>query len=292
MSEDIYEKMKTLPSTWWQNASSATALVEWFKFHVIGLLMAGTLANEWQYDVFSGFLLQQSTVLLWVTAGHVIDRVSEILSSADFKITLFTWLDWYDKPGAEGVRVHNRDLLMKSWKSEGLDLGVVAIQGLDAGNIRANEAVRPLDERVWRTLRSTTIEGHYLIGFPSAWTEVTSRTERNATVRRRIKADIACLPVGVLPPDESDQGHGRKLFPAKVLPYLDMPEFEVDDIGGMSGGPLLSVGRTDKGQVAYRLVGLEATWRRSDSRIQVVPIASIVPALETWVQQNFPEEAQ
>lgn len=163
-----------MPDTWWQTAQSARALVDWFKVHLLGLLIGGAGGGAWQHEVYSGFLLNRSQSLLWVTAGHVVDRIAAILQSPAFDISVIAWLDWYEKPGAEGVRVHNRNLDMKSWKDEGLDLGVVLIKGLDEGNIRANPEVRPIDERIWRNLKEAQIEGYYLIGFPQAWAKVTS----------------------------------------------------------------------------------------------------------------------
>lgn len=286
MPDDLHKQIWQLPDNWWQTAQSASALVEWFKFHLLGLLIGGYGRSGWEHEVYSGFLLDRSDALLWVTAGHVIDKVSAIQESPDFQISVMTWLDWYEKPGAEGVRVHDRSLEMTSWKAEDLDLGVVVIGGLDAGNLRANPEVRPVDEQIWKNLSEARIEGYYLIGFPQGWTDIRSSPAGEGRTRRSIRADIACLPVEELPRKEGHQRGGTEgssdQFRGRVMPYLDLPEFDVQDIAGMSGGPILAVERTEIGQIAYRLAGLVSTWRSSDQQIQIVPIHLIVSAIESW----------
>ena len=286
MSDDLHEQIRQLPDNWWQTAQSASALVERFKFHLLGLLIGGYGRSGWEHEVYSGFLLDRNDNLLWVTAGHVVDRVFAIQESLDFQISVMAWLDWYEKPGATGVPVHDRSLEMKSWKAEGLDLGVVSIRGLDAGNLRANPKVRPVEEQIWKNLNEASIEGYYLIGFPEAWTDIRSRPAGEGKTRRSIRADIACLPVEELPRIEDHEGSGTEgssdQFRGRIMPYLDLPDFDVQDIGGMSGGPILAVERTEIGQIAYRIAGLVSTWRSSDQQIQIVPIHLIVSAIESW----------
>jgi hypothetical protein len=286
MPDDLYEKIRQLPETWWQTVRASSALRDLFKFHLLGLLIGGFGRAGWQHEVYSGFLLNRSHCLLWITAGHVVDKLSAILHSPGFDTSVMAWLDWFERPGAEGVRVHNRNLEMKSWTNEGLDLGVVVIRGLDEGNIRANPDVRPVDERIWKNIREANIEGYYLIGFPQAWVELTSTPEGENKIRRKLKADIACLPVMELPLGSGNRHAGSVArsdeFIGRILPYIDFPEFDVQSTAGMSGGPVLAVERTANGQIAYRLAGLLSTWRGSDQQIRIVPIHLIVPAIERW----------
>ena len=286
MPEDLSEQIKQLPDSWWQTAQTAGALVEWFKFHLLGLLVGGHVGDGWQHEVYSGFLLNRSETLLWVTAGHVIDKLSAIQQSSDFEISVMVWLDWYDKPGAEGVRVHNRKLDMNSWTNEGLDLGVVVIKDLDLRNLAANPDVRPVNEQIWKNLSVANIEGYYLIGFPEALVNIQSTPAADGKTLRSMRADIACLPVEEVPTVTGNLTPDTEVaidhFRGRVLPYLDFPEFEVQDIAGMSGGPILAIERTDSGQIVHRLAGLVSTWRSTDQQIQVVPIHKIVSAIEDW----------
>lgn len=71
------------------------------------------------------------------------------------------------------------------------------------------------------------------------------------------------------------------------MPYIDDPDFDVQTIAGMSGGPVLAVERTENGQLAYRLAGLVSTWRGSDQQIQIVPIHLIVSAIERWEAEGL-----
>jgi hypothetical protein len=286
MNNKIHEKVKNLPSDWWQNAWAASGLVEWFKFHVIGLLIAGRTNNLMQYEVFSGFLFEQNNRLLWITAGHAVDKVKAILDSVNFTISFMTWLDWYDVPGAEGVLVHDPNLRMKSWKPTGLDLGIIEIHGLDKENILANEAVRPVEETIWKNLAAARMEGYYVIGFPRAWTSLTSEHIVTGKPRHSVTAKIACLPIVELP-FKSEAAHPEfwqdpSDFHGRIVPYRDMPEIEVEDIRGMSGGPILSVERTEDGQILYRLLGVVKIQVKSRNLIKAVPIEKITPLIRKW----------
>ena len=123
-----------MPDNWWQTAQSASALVEQFKFHLLGLLIGGYGRSGWEHEVYSGFLLDRKDNLLWVTAGHVVDKVSAIQESLDFQISVMAWLDWYEKPGAAGIPVHDRSLERDAWRAEGVDLGGASMRGGGAGD--------------------------------------------------------------------------------------------------------------------------------------------------------------
>ena len=286
-AEEVRRKILDLPDDWWQTVSASQALMGWFKGHVVGLLVAGSTNSQFQYSFYTGFLLAHMQQVLWLTAGHVVEELQAILSSASFRVTQFCWLDNYDDPAAPVVPVHRRDMLMQSWRSSRLDFGAAVPSLLDTGNLLHNEKVHLMEETIWRNLKQASPEGYYAIGYPRPWTTHNEKPAQHSKVLHSLEANLACLPLRELPapvevvddPSWSDP----EAFYGEILPYTDLPAFEVDDIKGMSGGPVLSVERTTEGRVAYRLVGIVHSWFRPKGLIRAEPIHKIAEALNAWL---------
>src|ERR1041385_6192493 len=123
--EEVLKEMRQLPPDWWQSAQSASILLKAFKSHIVPLFVVGSVSNKIQYNVYTGILLEHNDIMIWLTAGHVVDELQQLLSSSAFKLSMMAWLDGYQVAMAEGVRLHRTDIPMKSWKMSGLDVGVV-----------------------------------------------------------------------------------------------------------------------------------------------------------------------
>jgi hypothetical protein len=275
-----------MPDDWWKTTNTCATLLDWFDTHILGLLIAGQTNGTPQQYVFSGFLLIRGERLLWISAGHVIDQINDALTSPSFHLTAMVWLDNYPATGAENMAAHNRKLKLKSWSRSGIDVGAVQIEGLDAANLLSNPQVNALEPRVWANLKMASPEGYYLIGYPAAWTESSIAPAEGGKSKRSVTAHAACVPVEeVLRDVDSDDPFWsfEKAFYAKVVPYVDWPEFEVETIVGMSGGPILSIARNPQGQLAYRLVGVQSSWLPSSKVIRATGIDIISHGLVQWL---------
>ena len=284
--EEARRRMLDLPSDWWQTAQATYSLLQWFKLHIVGLLLAGSVDHQFQYSFYTGFLLEHTNRLLWLSAGHVVEEIESALSSDRFRVSQFCWLDNYEDPKAPAVPVHRRDMPMHSWKQSSLDLGVVLPSLLDTGNLLRNEKLQLMEERVWRNLAQANPEGFYAIGYPRPWTTHTQKQVSPTQALHSLRADLACLPLAETtspapPPD--DRWLDTAAFYGKILPFPDMPDFEVDDIKGMSGGPVLSVERNKDGRIVYRLVGIVQSWYPSQGIVRAEPIARVAETIEAWL---------
>lgn len=165
--DDIKNKTLQLPSDWWQTYNASSTLVQWFKKHIVPLLVAGYVGGEFQFSVSTGLLLNHNNTIIWLTAGHVIDELLKILESSDFKLSKMAWLDNYEVSNVENVPLHRTNILMKSWHNEGLDVGVLKPSILDVGTILKNKNnVKPIDAQIWKILSQAKVEGYYAIGYP------------------------------------------------------------------------------------------------------------------------------
>jgi hypothetical protein len=287
MSDSIEDQVRNLPPDWWQRVSTVDALVKHFKTHIVGLLFGGSTKGTFQYFVFTGFLLDHNDELLWLTAGHVIDNITAALNSPDFSLSVMQWLDGYDVPGAESVPVNVPQLRMKSWTSIGLDFGAIALPLLEKHNILANKQLTVMNEIIWKNLKEASPEGYYVIGYPRIWNDFKETPAEGNKVLRSIKADIACLPLQLVsPPSGSDKDafwDNRNAFYGQIVRFPDMTNFRIDDIVGMSGGPILSIERTPEAKFAYRLAGIQVGWKPESEIVRAEPIDAIASVLADWL---------
>jgi hypothetical protein len=288
--DDIAKKIKQLPPDWWQTTVAALTLRKASRSHVIPLLAAGFVGREFQYSVYTGILLRHRATIVWLTAGHVVDELLQLLSSPSFKISTMMWLDDFGVKEAEGVRLHRTNIPMKSWKRTGLDLGAVLPSELDVGNILKNNKVRAINSGVWKNLSPVRPEGFYALGFPRPWTDHKETPDLNNKILHSVKADIACLPLeAIRPPAEFSEDlawSDPNAFYGKILPYPDYPTFNIDQLKGMSGGPVLSVERTEDGNIYFRLVGVIQSWAWAQSIIRAEPIERVAKAIDEWLDER------
>jgi len=288
--DELARKMLELPPDWWQSANAARTLLQWFKRHIIPLLVAGSVGHEFQYCIYTGILLRHDQNIVWLTAGHVVDELVRFLSSSAFKLSKMTWLDGYEVAKAEAVPLHRTDIPMKSWRDAGLDVGAVLPSLLDVGNILRNEKVQTIDSGIWKNLSQASPEGYYAIGFPRPWSHHSKKLVLNKKVLHSVNADPACLPLkGIPPPPELADLPGwsdSEAFYGKILPYPDYPAFKVEEIKGMSGGPILSVERDPDGRIRYRLVGVIQSWAPSQSIIRAEPVHRVAEAIDAWLEEK------
>ena len=146
---------------------------------------------------------------------------------------------------------------MKSWRNEGLDVGAILPSILDVGNILQNEKVIPINAQIWKNLSQVNPEGYYAIGFPRPWSKYTQAPAPNNKILSSIKFDLACIPVAEIPPPpefiDDSRWSDPEAFYGKILPFIDNPNLELEDVKGMSGGPILSVERNSEGRIIYNL---------------------------------------
>jgi hypothetical protein len=287
MVDSPSSKMLELPDDWWQRASTVNVLIELFEHHILGLLIGGMTNSVFQYSLYTGFLLLHGDELLWITAGHVVEEIDQILESHDFHVSVMKWLDGFDVPGAETVPVHRENLQSKSWKSEGIDVGVALLSPLDARNLLANKELFPIEETIWMKLAEASPEGYYLLGYPRAWNQFEERPAPDKKVLRSITANLACIPViEIIPSDDATPESfwsNPTAFFGKIIEYPDVPSFDVDDLHGMSGGAIVSVERDPDGRIRYRLVGVVSKWLRSESIVRAEPIKELAHAIDVWL---------
>jgi len=275
-----------VPDEWWRWQISAQTLSGWFKQHTLGLFLAAKVGNEIKPDVFTGFLLEYKQNLLWITVGHGVKELHDILLNHRDDIMQLRWMDNCTIPGAETFPVHNRAL--KLFWSDEIDFGFAHITGLDEANIRKSDQVQILSEHHWRDIDRAKPEGFYIIGYPKEWIEI-HKQEANGRTTWSATLNLSCLPIQRVP-FKADGGNFWKDpqgFYGKIMPFVEQAGGQPKSPVGMSGAPMISLerGLREDGElgIRYYLFGIQRSWNEVDT-IRAEPIQKATAIMEQCFQ--------
>jgi hypothetical protein len=284
-------KMRLLPKNWWQFASTTSIQMKQYKSHILGLLLAIWNGNDFQYSVYSGIPLFYKGRLIWITAGHIIDEIHEILSSQSIRVDIICWLDDYGIKGAEGVWFHKRDPIMSSWKGKGTDIGLMVINELDQGNLFKNRNFKPILPYIWLNPKNEVPEGYYAIGYPRVWSSHSQREIGPKEISHFVKADILCLPLRKINREtqilDNECWKKENAFIGSIEKYPDDPNFTIESINGMSGGPIFSIQRKKNKGLLYRLIGIISECDAQQSMICGESILDFENIMVDWIESNM-----
>ncbi len=279
-------KLADLPNDWWQKLSTCNTLADWFGRHIVGLLFyVQAEGSKPEVRVYTGFVLYYEENLLWITAGHVVDIIRDLLSNPKIKVKIMRWLDGCEIPGAEFIPVHNRNLYMFSSSEIGVDFGAIGITGLDAENMLNNNRTQVITELIWKNLHLAKPEGYYVLGYPQEWIKHEEEQLSDNRILNLFRVNLACLPVRRI--EYRGDIHTKEFwndpeaFYGQIIPFVDEPEYQPASVGGMSGGPLFSIERDPSDRIRYRLFGIQRSEDKDEKLIRVEPMHKILGRMQT-----------
>jgi hypothetical protein len=227
--------------------------------------------EEGHLFVFSGFLVDAGGLLFFLTAGHIIRDIREALDNgAKFDVWRFDDSTAhsgeqmpaipYDFDPERWLTIENEDI--------GLDYAALPLQDIYCQLLDAGGA-RPIGKVAW----GDHLQEHdhwALIGIPSETVEYDKET--------RITGKVVLLP---LEPAETPQEAGGKSENQFYARLTSMGN--VQDIDGLSGGPIFSLKKTEEGW-RYCLIGVQSGWYRKIRTTSACPITSLLVELEKLVE--------
>ncbi len=284
--------MMDLPDDWWQFTAVSQRLSEWFSRHLLPLFVVIRGNNQTQHPLYTGLLLYYERLLFWITAGHVIEEMRQIVRNPQIEVLQARWLDRYQIGGAANIPVSIGTVPMFSYYSQDIDFGACLVTELNARLLLTNNNVQIMNEEIWRGVGTENSDGYYLLGYPEEYCQIESAETGDSSVFRSLHARCACLPVRKI----AYRGHDPfnhfwddpEAIYGEVLPFLDSNE-QPQSVSGMSGGPLFSIERDPNRGIVYRLCGIQRSWDSNERLIRVEPIHRIVRLIEEWVSQHTPE---
>ena len=291
-SSDRAKHVKAFSADWWKEERVARILAECFGEHLISLEVAFCLDGKSEYEVYTGFLLSLGVIHLWVTAGHVINRIGELLKHPEVKIVRAGLVDNYSREDAEAIPVSLEDLPVFSAEPH-VDFGVAVLRKGYVDPITANPRFRPLTPIIWHRREEAEPEGYYIAGIPEEWVEVREIGRRGGEVLRKATMGIACVPVERIKrrtgEEPKDFWNHPGAFYGQLLPIHLENGVPLGSIKGMSGGPVFSIERTKDRQFKYYLFGIQSAWLASERIIRAAPIEHVEGVINKLLAQVLEE---
>jgi hypothetical protein len=243
----------------WPMSSVYARGVRFFHRHVVPIQFEFTPTNGGKphFALISSFLVSVRGTWLLLTAGHCIDEVQENL---DKGCSMRCWL-----VDCAGQGAKHKEMVPFDWGDAAparlfpdpeIDLGIVWLRSNACDLLSAN-GLEPFTEEAWDYEPPPQVDAHLLMGMP-------------AELARPASPVSSITPVALLVFASDERPAGLEETKAeRWYGYADQME-GFSDIRGMSGGPILAVGRAPDGSQRYWLFAMQSAWHRPSRAIAAV----------------------
>jgi hypothetical protein len=227
---------------------------------------------------YSGFILSIQGVWCLATAGHALKELEQHINNETIKIIKCAILDYFG-PNAKSHEPVPFDYV-KAPKyfidndKAGLDDGLIYLSRYYQGLLEANGIV-PVSEKDWKNLHKIEFGIYMMIGLPQKFikTDVKKKHEK-------LEIQVSMHPTAIVVDklDEIPSNATKTKYPHFIGKIPD--ECLLDDIDGMSGGPIL--GFTKEGN-KYYIVAIQSSWLPTSKTIFGCPLPLLGEFVETMV---------
>lgn len=227
--------------------------------------------------VFSGFLVDACGVWFYITAGHILRDVRKVLEAGG---EFDTWrLDDQTAGNPFNGAAIPFSFEMDKWlviedEEIGLDYAALVLDPFYCRQLEAGGVI-PLSNVAWS---NHVIEHDHLalVGIPSESVSYDGETI--------IMGQLALMPAELADEPTAAGGKVENQFYARLQDVG-----EIQDIDGMSGGPIFAFKRID-GNWKYSVIGVQSAWYPTTRVIAACPFESLGIALENIVQASVLDE--
>lgn len=253
------------------------AATGWFSRHIVTLEMTYMVRHrnrppEVARCYYTGFLLYERQATMWVTAGHCMEEIEkDILGHPEsYSDVKFRFVDTLHSEAisnepvpfdyqAEYIKTYyfHRD---DEGVERGWDFGVVFLRTHYARLLAAN-GIEPVSAQNWVKVPDE-FDRYFMLGLPGERVgklengDYTARPAMFSITRLASKPD--CFSYQTDP---------------MIYAQIDS-EADVENIKGMSGGPIIGVKR--EGEAArYWIIGIQSKWRESERKTAASPLADL-----------------
>jgi hypothetical protein len=258
-----------------------------FSRHLVSLsgscqpLIQGMPTGEEQHFTYSGFILSIRGVWNFVTAGHILKDHDNLLAEKRVKHTRCFLLDDFGPDTISNVPIpFDYENAPRLYIDEaGLDFGLVALSPHYQRLLQANGIV-PVDEEQWIHQHKVKFDRYFMVGLPSLFLSTDSTDDT-------LIQNMAVTIIPAAPVEDESLALPQTKYPRLVAKLPD--NYPLDEIDGMSGGPIL--GFSDSVKNRYWVVAVQSRRLRSKRLIFACPIpvlATLVEHLLDTIGDNAP----
>lgn len=207
--------------------------------------------------LFSGFVLRLHGCSFWVTAGHCIKKLErELMDSPGVHIHHIHLMDYF---GTDAVHQHmiafpyERGDAKWFFREKVYDFVLVPLRHLYCMNLATN-GVQVVERHMWFERTPRNYIAYKMVGLPA------NRIRPNE-ISGNMNVEPFVVPVEPLEPNELEEPPEDGWFIGR-LPT----DPRLEDIEGMSGGPIYGFWKDENGVTHYAIIALQSSWNK-DTRV-------------------------
>jgi hypothetical protein len=230
-----------------QTIPSNEDIIALFSKHFVPIHFYFLKGEKEHHAVISTFLISIRNAWFLITAGHCLRDVKDNIEKYGCILKKSQLIDYggMNSRHRHGVPFDYESAPKLDVKDEKYDYGIIYLNTYYVDLLKKNNVV-PLNEEVWEK-QPRDPEFYFLLGVPGKLTEVHNDT---ITITTSINFVEKC--------EQKPEIFGKTEAPT-FYGKISLDE-KVQDIEGMSGGPIFSFKRTESGQLKYWLHAIQSRW--------------------------------
>jgi len=240
----------------------------------------------------SAFVISVSGEWFLATAGHILQALADARKAgqhlSDFAINDKWCMNRHGLPIPIGDDYIFDNALHVYDEGNGIDCGCIYLRPHYRALLEAN-GIEPVTEQAWEKGLPRKCKFYVMFGVPKQLTGVHVAGRQADRISNIVWMNIRII-------DEADvPDHMRKPFPRfygrldATLKCEGTGEI-VDDIDGMSGGPIIGLSRTQTGQFCYWVVAIQSGWDRTTRVIAGFPLRALGDAIREMIAAKLRQE--
>ncbi len=230
---------------------------------------------------FSGFILSIRGVWHLVTAGHILRAIEVWFGNGQFKQAEL--IDSYGNAYKTEIPTpFDLERAIKTYiddDDDGLDFGLITFAPYYQRLLQAN-GIEPFSEKTWEN-GPADFERFLLLGLPF---------EVNPQDHDPAKVVVSPVLLAVERLRDRPAGFAETQFP-RFYGQLG-PAKLINDINGMSGGPIFGIAKDQDGNRRYWAVAVQSAWQPSTRIIAACPLPVMGAIIEDSLRDVNSEEGQ
>ena len=239
----------------------------------------GNQEGDEQNFAFSAFVIEIRGIWCLVTAGHVIQRLDDVLNHPRMKLVRCGLADFFNRaakvkdptpfPYQTEHRIHV--------DQGGMDIGLIPLGDFYRASLQAN-GIAPLPVASWNGPNPPLCEHYVLLGLPEEQTRPIQRTESRGS---GLSVLLALVPLQPRPVPAANQVSSIPRFAATLLDGGDLKSPV-----GMSGGPIIGIRKDAGGTWRYACIAVQGTWDSKTRMVFGTPAGIVVNVISGLLDQQ------
>jgi hypothetical protein len=243
----------------------------------------GEFTKTPEYRCASGFLLKLYDEICLVTAGHVLKDIEPRLQKNRHSAKFFGLFDVWGPKSVVERRIpfdfSDADTFVCEFEPDlGIDVAVVLLPTIYQEMLL--QTITPFGDEQWNKQEGLEFDFYAILGIPSALAE--------QEISRNSVTTFASPRVIFLMKDEVEANK-----PATALPQFHgkiLPGDPIDDIAGVSGGPILGFRKCSDGKLRYWPIAIQSRWKPKSRTVTGTSLRHFASSLYAFVESHNSDE--